>query len=77
MNPVPVIVTVVPPVLGPDAGLTPVTVGTGGGGPAVMDDVLDLVDVVEPSGRPGEPEEHVRRQAGRVVEHLGAVHASR
>ncbi len=30
VNPVPVIVTVVPPVLGPEVGLTPVTVGTGG-----------------------------------------------
>ena len=29
-SPVPVIVTVVPPVIGPEAGLTPVTVGTGG-----------------------------------------------
>ena len=36
VSPVPVMVTVVPPVLGPEAGLTPVTVGTGGGGPAVM-----------------------------------------
>ena len=34
---VPVIVTAVPPALGPDAGLTAVTVGTGGGGPAVID----------------------------------------
>ena len=33
---VPVTVTAVPPVLGPEAGLTPVTVGAGGGGPAVM-----------------------------------------
>ena len=33
----PVIVTVVPPVVGPDDGLTPVTVGTGGGGPVVID----------------------------------------
>jgi hypothetical protein len=30
-NPVPVIVTDVPPVLGPEVGLTPVTVGGGGG----------------------------------------------
>ena len=49
-------VTVVPPALGPEAGLTPVTVGdrrrrTGGDG-----HVLDLVDVVEPAGRAGEPE---------------------
>ena len=36
VRPVPVTVTVVPPVLGPDAGLRPVTVGTGGGGPAVI-----------------------------------------
>jgi hypothetical protein len=28
--------TVVPPVLGPDDGLTEVIVGTGGGGPAVI-----------------------------------------
>ena len=28
VKPVPVIVTLVPPALGPDAGLTPVTVGT-------------------------------------------------
>ena len=32
----PVMVTAVPPVLGPEVGLTPVTVGAGGGGPVVM-----------------------------------------
>ena len=31
VNPVPVIVTGVPPVFGPELGLTPVTAGTGGG----------------------------------------------
>ena len=31
VNPVPVMVTDVPPVLGPEPGLTPVTVGAGGG----------------------------------------------
>src|SRR3954454_5483301 len=36
VSPVPVIVTIVPPVLGPDVGLTAVIVGVGGGGPAVM-----------------------------------------
>ena len=29
-------VTVVPPLVGPEGGLTPVTVGAGGGGPVVM-----------------------------------------
>ncbi len=37
VRPVPVMVTGVPPVLGPEEGLTAVTVGTGSGGPAVMD----------------------------------------
>ena len=37
MKLVPVTVTVVPPVVGPEFGFTPVTVGAGGGGPAVMD----------------------------------------
>src|SRR5579863_2592122 len=36
VNAVPVMVTVVPPVVGPEAGLTPVTVGAGGGGPVLM-----------------------------------------
>ena len=37
--------TSVPPVLGPEAGLTPVTVGTGGGATGGDGDVLDLLDV--------------------------------
>ena len=78
MKPVPVMVTCVPPVLGPEVGLTAVTVGAeAGGGPARDGHVLDLVDVVGPAGPPGEPDEHVGRQAGRVAEDLGAVHASR
>ena len=63
VRPVPVMVTVVPPVLGPEVGRHAVTVGTGGGGPAGDGHVLDLVDVVEPSGRPGEAE-RARRAAG-------------
>ncbi len=34
VKPVPVTVTVVPPAVEPEVGLTPVTVGTGGGAPA-------------------------------------------
>ena len=37
MNPVPVMVTGVPPVVGPEVGLTAVTVGAGGGGPVLME----------------------------------------
>jgi len=36
VKPVPVMVTEVPPVVGPEDGLTPVTAGAGGGGPVVM-----------------------------------------
>ena len=61
---VPVIVTEVPPPLGPDDGLTAVTVGAGGGGPAVIDTFWTWWMSLKPPVAPVNPRSTL---AGRLV----------
>ena len=61
---VPLTVTGVPPVLGPVLGLTPVTVGDGGGDPAVMDTFWTAWISVRPPVPPVNP---TRTVGGRLV----------
>ncbi len=61
---VPVKVTEVPPALGPDAGVIPVTVGAGGGVPEVMETFLTVWTSVSPPVPPVNP---TSTDAGRLV----------
>ncbi len=61
---VPLTVTGVPPVLGPVLGFTPVTVGDGGGGPAVIDTFWTAWISVRPPVPPVNP---TRTVGGRLV----------
>ncbi len=61
---VPVMVTVVPPVLGPDEGLTPVTVGAGGGGAVVMETFWTWWTSLNPPVAPVNP---TSTEGGRLV----------
>ena len=67
-------VTEVPPVLGPEVGLTPVTVGAGGGGPVVMDTFWTWWMSLNPPVAPVNPTSTLDGSAVVVGEHLGAVH---
>src|SRR5579862_1774340 len=61
---VPEMVTEVPPALGPVAGLIPVTVGAGGGGPAVIETFWTAWISVRPPVPPLNP---TRTDGGRLV----------
>jgi hypothetical protein len=61
---VPEMVTDVPPALGPDVGVIPVTVETGGGGPAVIETFWTAWMSVRPPVPPVNP---TRTDGGKVV----------
>jgi hypothetical protein len=64
---VPLTVTDVPPALGPVLGFTPVTVGAGGGAPAVIDTFWTAWISVEPPVPPVNP---TKTDVGRVVAYV-------